>query len=373
VSSNALPVQPDARQPRGIVRVNGQSLAWIDMEVDNNTYHQADTFSVSLPLSELKMPYDAAWLFAQDPLTVEVFMGLPADPQNFGAADLVSYILGHVDTIGFSPTGRTLTLSGRDLTSLLIDAKTSEKWPNQTASDVATTLAKRHGLTPVVTATTTKIGHYYQIDHVRLTCAMTEWELLTWLAAVEGFRVYVKGMELHFEPEPTPSTASNYTLAWENPTGDTGHYASNTKQIDFERTLTVGKSVVVQVRSWNQKQKKGFSATYPTSKAKGILPGTATERSQVYTFIIPNLTQEQALQRAQAKYNEIIKHEMRMNASLPADDILTPQSVIAVTGTGTPFDQIYYPESVTRSLGIDEGYRMQVRAKNHSADTQVIQ
>jgi phage protein D len=195
---------------------------------------------------------------------------------------------------------------------------------------------------------------------------------LTWLAQMEGFRVYVKGTELHFEPAPTPGNANRYALVWQPPTGDIGYYASNTKRIDFERTLTVSKDVVVQVRSWNQKQKKGFAATYPTYRARGITPGTATERSQVYTFNIPNLTQEQALQRAQSKYNEIIKHEMRVTASLPADDILTPDLVLAVSGTGTPYDQDYFVECVTRTMSMDDGYRMQASGKNHSLATQVV-
>ena len=359
-----------ARSPRGLVRVNDQPVSgWIELEVDNNTYREADTFSVSFALSQLIAPMTPAWFASQTTMHVEVFFGFPADPANYGAGDLTSYFYGLVDSVDFDPVGRTLRLSGRDLTSLFIDAKTTEKFPNQTASQVATLLAGRHGLTPVVTTTTTPIGRYYQIDHVRMTSNSTEWELLAWMADMEQFRVYVRGQSLYFEPQPDPSSAPSYPMIWREPQGQVGNFASSTKHMSFQRTLTVGKGVIVQVHSWNPKQKAGFTATYPANKANGIKPGLATAPAQVYVKNIANLTQEQAQQKARALYNDIIKHEMKLSAALPGDNQLDITSVIAVTGTGTVFDQSYFPQSITRRIGIDEGYTMQVSAKNHSTDT----
>ena len=259
------------------MRVNDQPVSgWIELEVDNNTYREADTFSVSFALSKLIAPATPAWFASQTVMHVEVFFGFPANPENYGASDLTSYLYGLVDSVDFDPVGRTLRLSGRDLTSLFIDAKTTEKFPNQTASQVATTLAGRHGLKAVVTATTTPIGRYYQIDHVRMTSDSTEWELLAWMADMEQFRVYVRGQSLYFEPQPDPANAPAYPMIWREPQGSVGHFASSAIQMSFQRTLTVGKGVVVQVHSWNPKQKAGFTATYPTGKAKGIKPGSAT-------------------------------------------------------------------------------------------------
>ena len=233
-----------------MVKINGvASPAWIDLEVDTNAYHEADTFAVTLALSGLVAPQDKAWFAEQDTISVEVLAGFPVDPDNFGSADLTSWIIGNVDQVDFDPGQGVMHLSGRDLTSLLIDAKTTEKWQTQTASQIATTLATRHGLTPVVTATTTPVGRYYQIDHVSMTSADTEWEFLTWLATQEGFVVYVRGTELHFEPRPDPNDAPTYEIRWEEPSEQIGYFQSNAKRLSFSRTLTVGKGVVVQVRS----------------------------------------------------------------------------------------------------------------------------
>lgn len=362
-----------ARIPRGMVKINGVACpAWVDFEIDSNAFHEADTFTVLIALKELIAPQNLAWFVSQTTIGVEILAGFPQDADNYGAADLTSWIVGNVDQLDFDPSGRTLSLSGRDLTSLLIDAKTSEKWQTQTASEIATTLASRHGLTPVVTATSTPVGRYYQIDHVSMTSTDTEWEFLTWLAVQEGFVVYVKGKELHFEPRADPDDANVFAIEWEEPDDEFGYFRSNTKRLGFSRTLTVGKGVVVQVRSWNQKQKAGFNATYPTSNAKGIKPGSSSAPAQVYSYVIPNLTQEQANQRARALYNQIIAHEMRFTADLPADDSLDSTWMASVTGTGTEFDQKYFVESVNRSMSNGGGYAMSIRGKNHSDQTSPV-
>jgi hypothetical protein len=126
------------------------------------------------------------------------------------------------------------------------------------------------------------------------------------------------------------------------------------------------------VHSFNHKQKAGFSVTYPTGKAKGAAPGTAKAPAQVYSYIIANLTQQDAQQRAQSIYNDIIQHELKMSAELPGDNILTPNTMVSVSGTQTKFDTMYYVESVNRRMSMDSGYTMNVRGKNHSLDTTVI-
>ena len=362
------------RQPRGIVKINGQAFkaadGWTEWEVDNNTFREADTWSATFAISQLKAPFDLNWFTQQTTVSAELFGGMPPDPDDFSAADLTSYVYGNTDQISVSLEQGTITLSGRDLTSLLIDAKTTEKFQNQTASQVAKTLAARHGLNPVVTDTQGLVGKFYEIDHVSLTTTNTEWDLLCWLAQLSGFVVYVQGHDLHFEPAPDPG-ANPYPITWQPPS-DNGWPVGNVESLTFQRTLTVGKGVVVQVRSWNQKQKKGFTATYPTSHAKGIKPGDSKSPAQVYSYVIANLTQEQANQKARALYNGIIQHEMRMECTLPADAALSKTSTIKVSGTGTAFDQVYYPESITRRLGIDAGFTMEVSAKNHSSDTAPI-
>lgn len=351
----------------------GAAVPWIDWDVEQNTWHSASTFRVRLPVSSLRPTVDLNYVLGTNPIQVQIFAGFPGNPDQYGTADLQQLVIGNVDQIQFGPAKRWVELSGRDYTSLLIDAKTFDRWTNQTASQIATTLAKRHGLTPQVTATKGPVGKIYEIDKIHDRHGSTEWELLTWLASVYDFVTYVQGMTLYFGPKPDPKTATPYALQWVNPDAIANTtFAGNVLDLTFSRTLTVGKGVVVQVHSFNHKQKAGFTVTYPETKAKGIKPGSAKAPTQVYSYVIANLTQGDAQQRAAHIYNEIIRHELKMNADLPGDNILQPNVMVSVTGTETPFDTMYYVESVRRQMNFEGGYTMSMRGKNHSLDTTVI-
>ncbi len=364
---NALPVVASARQPRGAVKLNGNFVAWTEWQIENNVFRAADTFSVHIPSKGLSAPYDAAWLTSQTGLTVEIFANAaPSDPANYVPAAADRLIYGQTDDITFDPVQGVIELTGRDFTAKLIDTKTSENHQNQTSSAVATLLATREGLKPVVTATTTIIGTYYTQDHTDINQQQSEWELLTKLADFEGFDVFVSGDELHFQPKPTGS-GSRYALVWTPPTDDTAHPNLNATTINLSRSLTIAKGVTVTVRSWNAKQKKAFTATWPRS-AKPVRPGQSDAKNLAYNFTVPGLTQDQASLRAQRLYNQIVAHMVKMSADLPGDGILDCTKTIDIRGTGTTFDQVYYPDSVKRSMSLSEGYRMSVTAKNISSE-----
>lgn len=362
-----------SRQPRAVVKINDAVMdGFLDWEVNNNNFYEADTFRVTFPIGALPIEWQVDDLINAETLKVEILAGFPGDADNFSPSELYSLIIGEVDDIDFDPIHRTVTLPGRDYTKRLIDAKTTEKWPNKTASEIATMLAKNHDLTPVVTRTTKTVGGYYEIDHVRVGEARSEWDLITWLANhtfdADGnkFIVYVKGDELHFEPGPTQKDEP-YLLEIVQANGQQGYTAFDGTNIHFSRNLSVLKNVVVTVKTWNSKHKQGFTASYPTNKSRGITPGSSASKKQNYDYTFPGLTYEQALQKAQAIHGDITKHEVKLSAQMPADNDLTPRNIIKAKGTGTLFDQLYYPESVTRHFSKD-GYMMSISAKNHSTE-----
>ena len=377
---NSVPAQSAVRQPRSIVKVGVGGVnsgvvmpGWISWSVENNSFYAADTFRVTFAISMLPPQFDAAWWAQQTDIYIEIFAGFPANPENGGyeSTDLTSLIYGKSDELTFDPVRRVIEIRGRDLTSTMIDTKTTEKWQNKTASQIATLLAARHGLTPAVTATKTVTGTYYQLDHVTMTDQRSEWDLLAYLANKEQFNVYIAGQTLHFEPVAAPS-AEPFVLQWQPPTKDNASPVLNATEFSFSRTLTIAKGVAVVVRSWNMKNKKGFTVTWP-SKGKGIQAGKASPfgGQQIYSFVLPNRSQQEALVFAQAKYKEITAHEYKLDASLPADNVLTTRTLIQVEGTGTPFDQTYYPDTITRDFSMDEGYIMRIHAKNHSPQSVV--
>jgi len=365
------PDQPSqVRQPRAIVNVNGARVdAWVHWSVGNNAYSEADTFQVVLALSMLPAAFnDQFWATATE-VFIEVLAGFPADPDNYAAGELTSLIYGRVDDVEFDPVSRQLHISGRDLSAVLIDARTTESFQNKTASGVATLLAARHDFVPKVTATKDLVGAYYETDTVRANTQRSEWEVLTTLAAAEGFVVYVKGKELHFEPA-SPATADVYELAWVPPADGNGAYGFNGKTISFQRALNIARGVVVEV-TYTMPNKKGtFTVLYP-NKGTSIKVGQSKAAAQLYRFTMLGVSRQTALNRAQREHAAITKHEVKVRAELPADNLLQPTSVVSVTGTGTAFDQTYFPESIVREMDFSNGYTMSFSGKNHSPETVV--
>ncbi len=185
--------------------------------------------------------------------------------------DFMSLITGYVDNVTIDPLHQTAHISGRDLSSGLIEARTHETFANRTSSDIATLLAGRHGLGANVQQTTTPVGRYWQLEHDRITLdqfsrATTEWDLLVGLAEREGFDLWVSGQTLNFVPTPTavsPDSVLRSATTLNGPPNLTG--------LRLERSLTLAQVLTVTVKSWNSRMAQTFvrSATATPSDSAG--------------------------------------------------------------------------------------------------------
>lgn len=362
----------DVRHPRAIVKIGGKTFnsdgsdnvvtgmmplaGWIEWRVENNVQYQADSFEISFAVGALPADRGVDWFALQQEIEVEIFAGFPADPESYDAGELQSLIYGIVDGIEYEPVSRKIKMHGRDLTAKMIDSRTTEVFVNRTASDIATLMATKYGLTPVVKATTIKAGKFYELVHAHLHHARSEWDLLTFLAQQEQFVVYIQGRELHFEPLPDLNS-DQYVLQW----SDADAHSFNGTRLEFMRGLNLAKGIQVTVQSFNQRGKT-ITAIYPKS---------CGSNAQKYSYRFANLTPEKALQKAQSLYTEIMRQEVRLSASMPGDNLMNTNILLKVTGTGTAFDQIYYPLTVNRSMSADDGYRMDMSARNQSPQSQV--
>ena len=348
----------DVRQPAALFTVNGIAVpGLIEAEVTNNTHFASDTYRAVLAVSLLPPGLGPEYWA----LSVNDRVGISIGFANERAMPLM---LGQVDDIDYDPVMRTITVSGRDLSAPLIDAKTSEKFVNQTSSQIAETLARRRGLIPEVTATQTKAGTYYTAEHAVLSQEQSEWDLLTYLAGQEGYDVWVSGDRLHFAPSPVDTNPA-YKLEWRGG-------ASNAADIRLSRSQTLAKDVVVIVRSWNQKLQRSFKVEYRTTSPATGQREEGRGTFQTYSFNVPNLTRDQCLSFAKSKAEEITRHERVLTATLPGDSALTTRAMIHLIGLGAGWDMMYYPDTVTRRISFEEGYRMELRAKNHAAQSTVV-
>lgn len=383
------------RHPRAIVVVNDAPLTnreLVSFEVDTTSFYEADTFRVVIALSSQNgsAVNSWAWWAQQTALVVAIYSGFPNNPDEYTINELQQLIVGAVDDINFNPVTDEILLTGRDFTSVFIDTVTYGAWPNKFAATgdqnkpgVVEILAKAHNLKAIATPTTEFIGGYYRQDHVGISGQLrsqriTEWDLLTYLARKEGFNVFVRGQNLFFQPPPDITTNNPYVIQYVPParTITVPHDIpqSNAIHLNFTRALTLAKDVIVNVVSWNQKQDSRFQITARRSHNKStVLRGQPLPIGvpQVYPFMIPNLTHKRAEEEAQQRLREISQHELRVEVELPGDNLIDITSIVQVRGTGTIFDQRYFPDHIHRIFNIEDGYRMSVRMKNHPVDSSV--
>lgn len=352
----------EATRPRAALIINGEPAAGLsEAEVDNNVYYHADTFRAVLALSAQPAGRGMEFWSSVTEAEVDVRMGY--------GDELPSLLVGVVDDIELDPVADEVRIVGRDLTARFVDNKIIEQYRNKTSSQIAQELAAKRGLRSQVQPTTTLAGKYYERDHVSVEDSRPEWDLLTYLAQQEGFRVFVQGRVLHFEPvqtEPEP-----FIVRWRSG----GVPASNAMRLAMRRNLTVSRSIRVVVRSWNQKQQRGFTVE---ANRKRVINKTSTrgfaqtETPQQYTFTLPNATAQQAQDYANRRLEELSRHELQVRVTMPGDHRVEIDRPLRIEGTGSAFDQSFFPSSIVRRYSVGEGYLMDVTARNVDGNSTVL-
>jgi phage protein D len=334
------------RTPRITALSGGTPLPnLVEGDIFDNAHFAAARFRLRFALS----PADAQTLF-QPGAIIEIQCTLGS-----GATSLLQ---GETDAITCDVLNGIVNVEGRDLTARLLDARTQETFSNQTASEIATTLAGRHGLTPKITATSTLAGRYYATEHDRITLgqfarATTEWDLLTFLAAREGFEVFVEGQTLNFAPPP--DTPAVLTLS-----------PSLCISLQLEHALTLARDIEVTVKSWNNHQQDAFTQT-ARSTGRGKRGGPV----QRIVVVRPNLAPNDASQLAKRILIDLSAHERNVHVELPGELSLTPRSQILLTGTDTDFDQIYYVAELDRHFSAAHGFTERLHLKNIPANASI--
>lgn len=345
LSSGLLDPSAVVRYPRLRVLANGDLVPGaFEAEVLNNRHFSADRFRLGLALSA-DPTRGPVWWADQDDVLIDIAVSL--------GGDYVNLLHGSVDSVEVDFLGDAVRLTGRDLSAGLIEARVQGTFANQTSSEVATTLAGRHGLSANVQTTNIPVGRYWELEHDSLVLdgfarATTEWDLLVTLAQYEGFSVWVQGTTLHFCAVDTsvPPTVLQVT---------------ELSALHLERSLTLAQGIEVTVKSWHSRAAQCYVQTASANQASGT--GGA---AQSYVYITPNLTPGVALKLAQQRLAELTQHERVIIAEMPGELLLAPDQQILLQGTGTAFDRIYSVDSVERRLDVAHGFTQRIRARNAS-------
>jgi hypothetical protein len=321
-----LPVE----QPQLRASVGGEVVPGaIELEVESVAYFAADRFRIGFAIGA------AAFT------TIAYFLGLGLETITIEArvsgGGYSTLLVGQIDNIQIDMLENKAILTGRDLAARLIDTEIYETFVNQTASQIAVTIAQRHQLTPNVTATTALTGQYYQLDHARTALGVnarvtTEWNLLSTLASAENFHLSVVGTVLNFGPSPLGVpvflTPQNFT------------------SLTFDMAASLPGGTVV--KSWNCRDKTAISQ----SKGAGLMT----------TLVRPNLTQGQAQLLATNHLVNIAQHAVVLLGTMPGDLVMLPGMQVEFGGTNSTLDQSYTIIEVSRIIDVHHGFMQRIRA-----------
>ncbi len=322
------------RSPGITVSVDGAAVGGvIEGEVSGNSHLAANRFRLRLALDA-----SGAALWTAGPPQVSIQFGLD------GA--WAEMMLGQVDFVEIDPIRQEVSVDGRDLTALFIEARTQETFQNQTASDIASLLAGRHGLAANVTATSLPVGRDFQSQHARTTLdqharVTTEWDLLTRLAQQEGFDIWVDGRTLNFMP-PAPGPAVVVSPA-------------DCLSMRLEQTLGLQGDLSVAVRSWDCRGLTSISQTASLGGVAGSVPN--------YVIVRPNVTADAAQSLAEQVLTDMAQHAMCIDFEMPGELTFQPRGAVQLASTGTPFDGLYVISDVERRISFEGGFTQHVRAR----------
>ncbi len=194
---------------------------------------------------------------------------------------------GLADNIAFDPLNGTARIVGRDYSSVLISSTYQSSYCNQTASEIASSIATRHGFVPNISPTSTMVGSYQGDGYNQLllnahSYMTSEWDLLKYVASIEGFQLFVEGTTLVFAPAEALSSGTKLI---------------GTKDViamSFHLVCPTSAQIALTAKSWNSWLSQALIHTddQPTVQASLDMPGLNADPGTEVVMIKPNLSSQ---------------------------------------------------------------------------------
>jgi hypothetical protein len=347
--------------PRYRVTMNGAAMPGVEhCEIVPALAYQIGTFRIEKAFFPGD-PYPFSWWASTKTKDMQIVVQVSVDGNTFTTA-----FTGNVDSHSYDVVSNKITIVGRDLASKLADQRTFSTLPNQTASEMATTIAQQNGLIADVTPTKRIIGRYYDADYAQTqsgdgNSASNLWDLLCKIGSGDGVVPYVFGNTLYFNPQASsPAILSAYFNR-----DSRGGVIANIEGMTLERHLTYARDVVVTVTSWHSKKKASASATVRT-KTKDVSNTAATDPPSRFYVQKPNLTQAQCLALAQQLALDYSQHERSVTVQAASLLLMPPVYIVQISGTGTDYDTTYAPSTTSYAIDFERGATTTINAKTSS-------
>ncbi|MBF6612700.1 MAG: VgrG-related protein [Chloroflexi bacterium] len=227
----------------------------------------------------------------------------------------------------------TLTVRGYDLSHKMNRTRVVTTYQNVTDSDLATRLASQSSLTSQVTATSIVYPYLMQANQ-------TDWEFLSERAQRIGYRLFVEGKKLHFEPPP--ASPPEIPLVW-----------GETLERFRPKLTTVEQITQVTVRGWDPKTKAAIvgQVSSPTSTMQNRTNNGQTGGSTVsaahsqqpkgLVVDMPVVNQSEATKMAQALMDKTAGGFMEGEGRAGGNPQILAGSAVNISGVGDRFKGKY--------------------------------
>jgi phage protein D/phage baseplate assembly protein gpV len=256
----------------------------------------------------------------------------------------------------FDATGTFTVIRGYDPAHRLFRGRRTETYTQVTASDVATKVAQRAGLTlGTVDSTSTVFEHVSQ-------AGVSDWEFLDGLAREIGHEVAVKDGKFEFRA-PKPATEAPPPKSEQ---AEPLMLRQGTDLVSFRAGVTSAEQVKeVQVRGWDVASKKALVGTAPAKTQSAELSGSGVAPADLAkTFGDPVYVATDVPFRAQSEVDAAAKALSEQIAGASAEFVGTARgnpkiragTAIAIDNLGAPFDGKYVVTSSRHIYDQTTGY-----------------
>jgi phage protein D len=257
----------------------------------------------------------------------------------------------------FDSTGTFTVIRGFDPAHRLFRGRRTETYTQVTASDVATKVAQRAGLTlGTVDPTSTVFDHVSQ-------GGSSDWDFLNGLAREIGHEVAVVDGKFDFRA-PRPADKAPATSS---PGSEPLLLRQGRDLIRFRAVLTSAEQVKeVQVRGWDVAQKKALIGTAPAKTTSAELAGPDVAPAdlakvfgdQVYVASdVPFRSQAEVDVAAKALSEQIAGAAAEFEGVAHGNPKLRAGTAIAIDKLGAPFDGKYVITTSRHTFDQSTGYR----------------
>lgn len=341
--------------PRCYLTIGGAMIPCVTTRVTRNSKKEPNTFEAEFAIdvaASFGMGVDF-WADYQ-PQDATITMSSAAD-----GGDQRDMVTGTIDVPEIHWLENCIVVRSRDKSAALTEKKRNKKYINQKSSDIVSDIAADANLSPVVTSTPDNSGQKWDQDVVNLVLDRSDYETLNDLAEREGYRWYVDGSSLYFEPDDQSS--GEFQVNYTPPTPDqiaTG----NVIELTTGRNMSAAKNHKVLVKSWHHKDKQIYQ---DTESMDGVGDDTIT-----YEHHHNGRNQEEVKNLAKSRLNDATRHDMNVNIHMPGDLTCDVRQTLTLTGTGTIYDQGYNIDQVEWEMSWGGGFTMEIVARNQKAGRQ---